>query len=437
MSILVVGLSHRTAPVRLLERVSIGPETLPALLDELIAASEHVNGAMVLSSCNRTEVYAEVERFHGGVTDISALLAERAGLAVQDLGEHLYVHYADAAVEHAFTVAAGLDSMVVGEPQVLGQLRAAYAAAVETGAVGRELHLLAQRALRAGKRVHSDTGIDAAGASIVTAGLDVLETTTGPLAGRSVVVVGAGSMGALTAAVLCRREVSDLVIANRTLAKAERMAAGVSASAVGLDRLEEVLASADAVVCSTGAAGLVLGGDLLERVVKDREGRPLAVLDLALPRDVDPAAADLPGLTLVDLETLQTALAGAPVNAEVARARQLIAEDVATFLGEQRSQRVAPTVTALRAHADELIEAELRRLDGKLPDLEPAVRAELHETVRRVVKTLLHTPTVRVKELSLGPDGDRYASALRELFELDPAGPDTVTRANMTLKEQA
>lgn len=437
MTVLVVGLSHRTAPVRLLERVAVGPESLAGLLGELVACSDNVGGAMVLSTCNRTEVYAEVERFHGGVADISALLAERAGVAVHDLGEHLYVHYADAAVEHAFTVAAGLDAMVVGEPQVLGQLRAAYAAAAETGVVGRELHLLAQRALRAGKRVHSATGIDAAGASIVTAGLDVLENSTGPLAGRTVLVVGAGSMGALTAAVLRRREVSDLVIANRTLASAERIALARDGRAVSLDAVEEALTEADVVVCSTGATGLVLGRDLLARVVAARPDRPLAVLDLALPRDVDPAAADLPGVTLVDLDTMRTALVDAPVNAEVARARELIAEEVATFLGEHRSQRVAPTVTALRAHADEVVEVELRRLDGKLPGLEPDVRAELHDTVRRVVKTLLHTPTVRVKELSLGPDGDRYASALRELFELDPAGPDTVTRANVTVKEQA
>jgi glutamyl-tRNA reductase len=420
MSVLVVGMSHRTAPVSLLERTAVAADELRKTLDELHRA-ETVSEVLLLSTCNRVEVYADVARFHPAVAEISTVLARHAGLAVSGLSDHLYVHYAEAAAEHMFSVASGLDSMVVGESQILGQLRAAYALGTDVGSVGSVLHELSQAALRVGKRVHADTGIDRAGASIVSVALDQAEAVLGPLPGRRAVVVGAGSMGALSGATLRRRGVTDLVFANRSVARAQRLAASLGAQAVPLAELSEQIAAADLLVSSTGATGLVVERDAIGK----RDDRPLAVLDLALPRDVDPAVAELPGVTYVDLEALRSR--GAMVSDEEVRAATaIVSDELAGYLAAQQRLAVAPTVTALRARANQVIDAELTRLDGKLPGLDDAVRREVADAVRRAVEKVLHAPTVRVKELAATPQGDQYAAALRELFDLDPAAAESV-----------
>ncbi len=436
MSLLVVGMSYQTAPVPLLERMTVAAAELPSLLGALVA-SPHVSEAMVLSTCNRVELYADVDKFHGGVQDLSAALALRAGTDVAGLGEHLYVHYEDAAVEHLFAVAAGLDSMVVGEAQILGQLRSAYAAARQARTAGRQLHEAVQQALRVGKRAHSETGIDAAGASLVAVGLAEAVHVLGDLAGRSALVCGAGSMAALTVATLRRAGVVDVVIANRTLERAAPLASTVDGRLIGLSQLQDALVGVDLLVSSTAATGLVVPADLVERAMKLREGRPLFVLDLALPRDVDPRVAALDGVTLVDLEVLRGVLAGGAVDAEVAAARTIVSAEVGIFLTGQRHVEVAPTVAALRSRAASLVDAELARLAGRLPQLDAAERAEVEMSLRRVVAALLHTPTVRVKELATTPGGNTYAAALRELFELDPEATAVVTRAAVTVAEEA
>ncbi|HVX43973.1 MAG TPA: glutamyl-tRNA reductase, partial [Mycobacteriales bacterium] len=276
MTLLAVGLSHNTSTVPLLEQISIPATDVPKVLHELIRA-DHVAEAMVVSTCNRVEVYADVEKFHGGLFDVTAVLARHAGMEISALGEHLYVHYEQAAVHHLFRVAAGLDSMIVGESQILGQVRAAYAVASAEQTIGRSLHELAQRALSAGKRVHAETGIDRAGASVVGAALDHAADRTGALAGRSALVIGAGSMGALTGATLRRAGIADLVIANRTPANAGRLAASLSGRAAGLDELPEELSAADVVVSSTGSTSLVVTADLLETAMARRNDRPLVV----------------------------------------------------------------------------------------------------------------------------------------------------------------
>src|SRR5687767_6767122 len=299
MSLLAVGVSHKTAPVALLEQFAMGADDRVKALHELVG-SDHVSEALMLATCNRIEVFAEVERFHGGVTDVSRVLARQAGATVEELSPFVTVHYEDQAVAHLFTVASGLDSMVVGETQVLGQLRAAYAAAREEGTVGRALHPVAQRALRVGKRVHTETGIDRAGASLVSVALDRAETSSGPLGGRRVLVVGAGSMGALAATTLSRRG-ADVVVSSRTAAKAARLAESVGGRAADLADLPAELAAADALVACTGATGLVVGTDVVAAAMTQRPERPLSVVDLALPRDVDPAVAALPGVHVIDL----------------------------------------------------------------------------------------------------------------------------------------
>jgi len=420
MSLLVVGLSHRTSPVSLLERVSISGDELIKSIEEL-AAAESISEVLVLSTCNRIEVYADVARFHPAVADITQVLSRHADLAVSGLGEHLYVHFAEAAAEHILTVASGLDSMVVGESQILGQLRAAYGLAVDAASVGSVLHDLAQTALRVGKRVHSETGIDRAGASIVSVALDHAEASLGSLAGRRTVIVGAGSMGALAAATLAKRGARDVVIANRSLQRARRLAEAHGAKYVDLDGLAEAIADADLLISSTGATGLVVEVSM----IASRADKPLVVLDLALPRDVDPAVAAMPGVTYVDLDALRSD--GAAVSDdEVAAASAIVAEELADYLAEQQRLAVAPTVTALRARANQVIDDELSRIDARLPGLDPEVRTEIATAVRRAVEKLLHAPTVRVKELAATPGGDAYAAALRELFDLDPAAAQSV-----------
>jgi glutamyl-tRNA reductase len=430
MSVLVVGLSHRSAPVQVLERAAVGATEVPKLLEELLRGP-HVSEALLLSTCNRIEVVAVVDAFHGGLADVSAVLARHSGMSLTELTDHVFVHYAGSAVQHLFAVAAGLDSMVVGEAQILGQLRTAYATADEAGTVGRALHELAQHALRVGKRVHASTGIDTAGASVVSEALADVSAELGELTGRRAVVVGAGAMGALAAAHLRRAGVAEIVVLNRSAERAERLAEntraqGTPARAAGLEALVPELAAADLMVACTGAVGTVVELGTVAEAVAERAGRPLAICDLGLPRDVDARVADLPGVAVVDLAALQRRLSSGARGVAVAAAQELVAEEAQAYLAAQRSAEVTPTVTALRRRASEVIDSELLRLDSRLPDLEPGVREEFGRSVRRVVDKLLHTPTVQVKKLAEGPDGDSYAAALRALFELDPQTPAAV-----------
>jgi glutamyl-tRNA reductase len=430
MSVLVVGLSHRSAPVQVLERAAVGATDVPKLLEELLRGP-HVSEALLLSTCNRIEVVAVVDAFHGGLADVSAVLARHSGMSLTELTGHVFVHYAGSAVQHLFAVAAGLDSMVVGEAQILGQLRTAYATADEAGTVGRALHELAQHALRVGKRVHASTGIDAAGSSVVSEALADADLELGGLSGRRAVVVGAGAMGALAAAHLRRADVAEITVLNRSAERAERLAEntraqGTPARAAGFEALVSELATADLVVACTGAVGTVVELDRVAAAVVERAGRPLAICDLGLPRDVDARAAELPGVSVVDLAALQRRLSSGARGVAVSAAQELVAEEAQAYLAAQRSAEVTPTVTALRRRASEVIDSELLRLDSRLPDLEPKVREEFGRSVRRVVDKLLHTPTVQVKRLAEGPDGDSYAAALRALFELDPQTPAAV-----------
>ena len=430
MSVLVVGLSHRTAPVSLLEQAALSNEATAKLLADLVA-SEHAVEAVVLSTCNRVEVYADVDKFHAGVAETSELLARHAGVPLDGLTPHLYVQYEDRAVAHLFSVVCGLDSMVVGESQIVGQVKRALRLAQEGGTTGRVLNELIQQALRVGKRARTDTGIDRAGRSLVSAGLDEAARILGPLSGHDVLVVGAGSMSALAATVVGQRGAASVTVANRTLAHAERVAAAVGGRAAPLTDLTDLLAASDLVVSCTGAVGNVLHADLVAGAQRQRSGRPLLLLDLALPRDVDPAARAIPGVTLVDLETLATVLAEHEHGADVEATRAIVAEEVAAFLGWQRAASVAPTVVALRGMADEVVRAELVRLAGRLPDLDPRQRAEIELAVRRVVDKVLHAPTVRVKQLAEEPGGQAYADALNKLFGLDARAIEAMTRADI------
>jgi glutamyl-tRNA reductase len=434
MSLLAVGISHRTAQLDLLERVALD-DAAAARLNELAMGREHIGEVVTITTCNRVELYADVATFHGGVADLGSALAETTGVPLEELTAHLYVHYEDQAVAHLFTVACGLDSMAVGEGQILGQVRQAHRAA-QGGSAGRVLDDLFQQALRVGKRAHAETALDRAGRSIVEAGIDHAATVLAPsgaLADLDVLVVGAGSMSSLAATTVHRAGARRLTIANRTQERADRLAAGLGATAIGLDRLDEALARADLVISCTGSVGHVVTTVAVERSQAKRAGRPQAYVDLALPRDVEPTAASVPGVTVIDLDAIGTALehGSGELPSAVSQVRDLVAGEVAEYLVRRRAESVAPTVVALRARAAEVVAAELARLEQRRPELDPAVLDELRRTVNRVVDKLLHAPTVRVKELTGSAEPSDYAAALRDLFDLDPHDVATVSTVRL------
>ncbi|MFI6210213.1 glutamyl-tRNA reductase [Streptomyces sp. NPDC051041] len=555
MSLLVVGLSHRSAPVSVLERASLNADAQNKLLQDTVAA-EPAAEAAVLATCNRIELYADVDKFHAGVAELSTLLAQHSGVGLEELTPHLYVHYEDRAVHHLFSVACGLDSMVVGEGQILGQIKDSLARAQELHTAGRLLNDLFQQALRVGKRAHSETGIDRAGQSLVTFGLEQLARGADVRAwagGKKALVIGAGSMSSLAAATLARAGVAEVVIANRTFDRAERLArtltegddTGVRARAVPMESVAVELTRADIAVSCTGATGLVLTAEAVAAAVAGRTGQPVAeiaddrrtaapgqaapasvtaggdegcpldlsavqpgfsvmgeaavagldaaaleqhaawvaggavdrreaarrgpeadaeligalaataasagrvpelrrpepvaeaprpqpvlfLLDLAMPRDVDAAVHRLAGVRLVDIESLAEASADAPMAADVDQVRRIVSDEVAAFGAAQRAAHITPTVVALRTMAADVVASEIARLEGRLPGLDDKHRAEITQTVKRVVDKLLHAPTVRAKQLAAEPGGAGYADALRTLFDLDPETVASVSRA--------
>jgi glutamyl-tRNA reductase len=436
--VLLFGVSHRSAPVSVLEQLSTDESDQAKIVDQVLQSSL-VTEAMVLSTCNRVEVYAVVEAFHGGLSVIGSVLSEHSGMSLNDLTKYAYVRYAEAAVEHLFAVASGLDSAVIGEAQVLGQVRRAYASAEANHTVGRTLHELSQRALSVGKRVHSETGIDSAGASVVSVALDMADRQLDGLAGRRAVVVGAGAMGALSAKYLARAGVERIHIVNRSLPRAKRLAdnireLGVEADAFPFDHLPPVLTGADVVVCCTGAVRPVVSlADVHRGLAHGQEPKQLAICDLGMPRDVDASVAGLPGVFVIDMDRIQREPSARAAASDAEAARAIVAVEVANYLAGQRMAEVTPTVTALRQRAADVVEAELLRLDNRLPELDAAHRDEVAKTVRRVVDKLLHAPTVRVKQLASAPGGDSYAEALRELFELDQQAVDAVAAGELPL----
>ncbi len=436
MSLVVLGLSHHGAPLALLESVALTPEARTALEREVLR-SEHVTEAVVVSTCNRTEVYAECLTFHGALADVTAALAGVCEVDRAELQPHLYVHYEERGIAHVFGVAAGLDSMAVGEVQILGQVRRALDRAQRHGHVGPALNGVLQQALRVAKRVHTETDIDLVSGSLVQAGLTRAGATLGPVGDLAVLVVGAGGMGALAAATAARGGARTVVVANRNHARARSVAERVGGTARPLTELRSALAEADIIVSSTGAPGRVVVLDDAAEASAARGGRPQVYVDLALPHDVDLAVGDLAGVTRVGLAELGEELADAGDAPQVADATDLVTGEVAGYLLARSAAAVAPTVTALRTRAGELVDEELRRLERRTPDLSDAERTEVRRAVERVVDKLLHTPTVRVKELAQDGQGGSYARVLSELFDLDPRDVSLVSAPPTIPGEQA
>jgi glutamyl-tRNA reductase len=417
VSVVVIGLNHRSTPLDLLERVTITDAALPKALHDLISRND-VSEAVVLSTCNRTEVYAVAERFHGAYQDIRDFLAETAFLAPEDFADHLYTHYDAPAVSHLFAVTAGLDSAVLGESEILGQVKGAWEVAREEGTAGTTLNLLFRHAVEAGKRARTDTAIGRHTTSVSQAAVALAADRLGDLTGRQVLVLGAGDMGEAMALGLLKRGAAGIAVANRTGEKAEALAAAVGGQAVELADLTEALVDVDVLLCSTGATTPILDVDAARAVMVRRPDRPLLIVDIAVPRDVDHEVGQLPGVTLLDMDDLRTfADAGAQARrAEVASVQELLDEELERYVGATSAREVAPMIVALRAQAEAVRTAELERHFARLSSLDDDQMAAVDALTRSILAKLLHDPTVALKDAAGTPRGDRLIASLRDLF---------------------
>jgi glutamyl-tRNA reductase len=418
--VFVVGASFRSAPLELLERLAIDAGRRPKALAGL-GDLEHVHEAAVVSTCNRVEIYAAISRFHGAAGEVRSFLADHGGLALGELADHLYDYYEEGAVRHLFAVAAGVDSMVVGEAQILGQIREAFAAAQAERSVGPVLSALFTRAIKVGRRARRETGIGAGLRSTVTVGLRVAAGQLGDLAGRRVLLVGAGGLARLAGQAVRQAGAGQLMVANRTPATGAALARELGGRAVPLERVADELAAADLVVAATAGTTPTVTAAAVAAAVDRRRAGPLVVLDLGVPRDVEPEVRALPGVVLADLDALRAVLeTDDGPRREVERVRALIAEETAAFMGGRREARLAPTIRALRARAEEVRRQELAKASARLAGLDERQRAAVEAVTRGLVNKLLHDPMVRGKALAARPDGDLYVAALRELYHLDP-----------------
>jgi glutamyl-tRNA reductase len=422
--VFVVGANYRSAPLELLERLALDAERRPKALASLLDL-EHVHEAVVVSTCNRVEVYVAISRFHGAAAEVRRFLADFNGLGLGELTDHLYDYYEERAVQHLFAVAAGVDSMVVGEAQILGQVREAFQAAQAERSAGPVLSALFTRAIKVGRRARNETGIGAGLVSTVTVGLRVAAGRLDGLAGCRVLLVGAGGLARLAGRALREAGAGELVVANRTMATGTALARALGGRAVPLDAIAGELAAADLVVAATAGTIPTVTADTVDAAVTGRD-RPLVVLDLGVPRDVEPGVRELPGVVLADLDALRAVLeTDEGPRREVERVRALIGQETAAFMGGQREARLAPTIRALRARAEQVRQGELAKASARLAGLDAQQRAAVEAVTRGLVNKLLHDPMVRGKSLAARPDGDLYVAALRELYGLDlRAGDD-------------
>ena len=418
MSIVVIGVNHRTGPLALLERVSVTVESLPKAIAGL-TSRVNIREAVVLSTCNRTEVYAVAERFHGAYSDIRDFLCELGGLSPDELHPHLYSQHDEAAVAHLFEVASGLDSAVLGETEILGQVRNAWELAQAEGGAKATLNLLFRHALETGKRARTETGISRSTTSVSHAAVEMATERLGTLQGRRVLVVGAGEMGEGIAAALVSAGASDITVTNRTEARAEQLAARVHGRVVPFHELTQIIAQVDVLLTCTGAGSVIIDSDTVStaRVGINAE---LLIVDIAVPRDVDSAAALLDGVTLLDLDNLRDwAAKGIEKRAaEADLVRVIVSEEVERFSIDVTARQAAPLVAQLHEHAESIRLAELDRFASRLAALEPAQRAAVEAVTKGIIAKLLHAPSVRLKEDVGTPSGERNASAVRDLFDL-------------------
>jgi len=418
MTIVNVGVSHRTAPAEVLEKLAVPSAELGSLLAQLHAVPG-IDEVAVLSTCNRVEVYAAasgpVERVTRAVAD---LVAAHGQVPVGEVLRMARVRVGAAAAEHLFSVACGLDSMAVGEDQIVAQIKDAARAARAAGTTGPVVSGLIDAALRASKRARTQTTISTEGISLARAGLDVAARHLGGLAARHAVVLGTGSMGKLAARLLREAGVGRLGVASRSPARAAEVATAVRGRPLAASDVPAALTDTDILVTATGSAVPVMRAGQLRAAREPAGGRPLFVLDLGMPPNVEPAAGRLAGVTLVDLAALGRHLASLDVPGQIPQVRAIVAAEAAAYMDRQDQAAAALVIAAMHAQIRQLADAELARLHDRLPGLSEQQRAETAATVHRILRKVLHRPTVRAKEFSAGPQGPLYLEALRQLFDL-------------------
>lgn len=423
MSVVVVGLNHKTAPVTLLERLAIPEDRWPKALHQLLSYDHVVEGA-ILSTCNRIEVYAGVTKFHGGAQDLRNFLSEFCHVAPEDFSDHLYTYHDEGAVRHLLRVAAGIDSLVIGESEILGQVRRASTVAQNEGATGRFLRMAFVRALRTGKRARTETGIGRNPASVSSAAVDLARRAFPEegLAGKRVAIIGAGKMGRLAAKALAAVGATDVIIVNRSEDRARALANAFHGRVGSFDNLVEILRTTDIVISSTTSPATVLDRALVARALRDRRRRaPMFIVDIAVPRDVDATVGDLSGVVLRDIDDLrgvvETSL-GSRV-AELSAVEAIVAEELDRFVTWQRAGESAPIAAALTTKAARITAAEMERIRAELESMSAEQRAAVEQLAHRLAAKLLHAPLSRSRQLAASSQGALYMAALRELFELD------------------
>ena len=422
MTIVNVGVSYRSAPAEVLEKLAVPSTELGGVLARLHAVAS-IGEVAVLSTCNRVEVYAATARAADGAAGpvaraVAALAAARAQIPVADVLRMARVRVGGAAAEHLFSVACGLDSMALGEDQIVAQIKAAARSAAAAGTAGPAITSLIDAALRVSKRARTQTTISTEGISLARAGLDLAHAHLGGLKGRDAVVVGTGPTGRLAARLLREAGAGQLSVASRDAARAAEVAAAVHGRPLRTSDVPAALAGADILVTATGATVPVLPLAQVEAARAQAGGRPLYVLDLGMPPDVDPAIGRLAGVTLTDLTALGQHLADGAVPGQIPQVRAIVAAEAAAYIERQQQAAATPVIAAMHAQIRQLADAELARLHGRLPGLSEQERAETAATVHRILRKVLHQPTVRAREFSSGPDGPVYLDALRQLFNL-------------------
>jgi glutamyl-tRNA reductase len=419
LSIVVLGLNHRSAPLEMLEQCTVAPADLPKQLGELLSR-DHVSEAVLISTCNRTEAYVVAEKFHAAYAEIRDFLATSAFLAPEDLADHVYVHHDEDAVRHLFDVASGLDSVVLGESEILGQTKSAWETARLEGTAGPVLNLLFRHAVEVGKRVRTETSIGRHTSSVSHAAVEMATRHLGTLEDRSVLVVGAGEMAEGMVVALASAGPSDVGIANRTHQRAVTLAERVGGRALALDELHNALCEVDVLLTSTGATSVIVDHASIGEVLDRRAGRPLLIVDIAMPRDVDPDVARIDGVTLLDMHDLSefASLGQAERALEVARVREIVDDEARRFAEVRSAREMAPLIASLRGSVDAVRAVEVERLLQTLPGLDPPGRDAVEQFSKALVAKLLHGPTVALKDAAGSAKGDRLADSVRDLFEL-------------------
>ena len=419
MSIVVLGVNYHTSPVTLLEKVMI---PVPAMSGALRDLSEHsdIREVVILSTCNRTEVYAVAERFHSAHADILEFLCATSGLSADEIAPHLYSQYDEEAVVHLFEVTAGIDSAVLGETEIVGQVRDAWDFAMKQGTSRSTLNLLFRYALESGKRARTETGISRSTASVAHAAVEMSEEILGTVRGKRVLVVGAGEMGEGVAGALSRAGTESITVLNRTAARAQVLATKIGALVADFSNLESELGTVDVVVTCTGAGEIIIDHDLMKRV-RQVHSNPVLLVDIALPRDIAASVSELPGVTLRDLDHLsEWAQRGIDKrSSEVGQVRVIIGEEVDRFLLDQTQRQAAPLVAQLRRFVEDIRQAEVDRFDASLAAMTPEQRELVESISHGIINKMLHAPSVRLREAAGTPQGERLSAAVRDLFSLE------------------